>query len=63
VKVADLSAPLSTDAEYVSGPQASGILRWDLTVPAKARGKDALAATWTVQATHPKDVQTTPLPD
>ena len=63
VKVADLSAPLSTAADYADGPQKSGILRWDLTVPAAARGNAALPVTWTVQATHAKDVQTTPLPD
>lgn len=63
VKVADLSSPLSTDAEYAAGPQKSGILRWDLAVPAAARGKAALPVTWTVQATHAKDIQTTPLPD
>lgn len=63
VKVADLSAPLSTAADYADGPQKSGILRWDLTVPSAARGNAALPVTWTVQATHAKDVQTTPLPD
>ena len=63
VKVADLSAPLSTDAEYLAGPQKSGILRWDLTVPATARGPAATTLTWSVQETHPKDVQTTAMPD
>ena len=63
VKVADLSAPLSTDAEYASGAAKSGILRWDIALPASARGTAALPVTWTVQATHPKDVQVTPLPD
>ena len=63
VKVADPSAPLSTAADYLDGPQKSGILRWDLTVPAAARGNAALPVTWTVRATHAKDVQTTPLPD
>ena len=63
VKVADLSAPLSADAEYAAGPQKAGILRWDLAVPAGARGNAALPVTWTVQLTHPKDVRTTPLPD
>lgn len=63
IKVADLSRPLSTDPEYAAGPQRSGILRWDLDVPASARGASALALTWTVQLTHPKDVRTTPLPD
>ena len=63
VKVADLSAPLSKDPSYADGAQKSGILRWDLKVPPAARGDAALALTWTVQATYPKDVQVTPLPD
>lgn len=63
VKVADLSSPLSTDPEYVAAPTKSGILRWDLAVPASARGTAAAVLTWTVQATHPKDVQTTAMPD
>lgn len=63
VKVADLSAPLSKDAAYAEGPQKSGILRWDLKVPAAARGDAAMPVTWSVQATYPKDVQVTPLPD
>jgi hypothetical protein len=32
-------------------------------VPASARGPAAMPVTWTVQATHAKDVQTTALPD
>ncbi len=63
IKVADLSEPLSKDTSYAAGPQKSGILRWDLKVPATARGNAAQALTWTVQATYPKDVQVTPLPD
>jgi hypothetical protein len=63
VELVDRSAPLSTAADYADGPQKSGILRWDLTVPSAARGNAALPVTWTVQATHAKDVQTTPLPD
>lgn len=63
VRVADPSAPLSKDPTYVDGPQKSGILRWDLKVPASARGDAAMPVTWSVQATYPKDVQVTPLPD
>ncbi len=63
VRVADPSAPLSKDPAYVDGPQKSGILRWDLKVPAAARGDAAMPVTWSVQATYPKDVQVTPLPD
>lgn len=63
VRLADLSVPLCSDAEYATGPQKAGILRWDLAVPAAARGTAALPVTWTVQATHARDVETTPLPD
>jgi hypothetical protein len=63
IKIADVSSPLSTDAEYASGPAKTGILRWDIAVPASARGPAALPVTWTVQETHAKDIQVTTLPD
>lgn len=63
IKLADLSAPLSTDARYAQSQQPTGILRWDLTVPPTARGPAAMAVTWGVQETHPKDQQITALPD
>lgn len=63
IKLADLSAPLSTKPSYVDSRQPQGILRWDVAVPAAARGDRAFAITWTVQASRPKDVQTTALPD
>jgi uncharacterized protein (TIGR02231 family) len=63
VKVADPSAPLSTEADYLDGPQKSGILRWDLTVPAAARGPKAATVNWTVEVSRANDVRTTPLPD
>ncbi len=63
IKLADLSAPLSTKPRYVESQQPQGILRWDVTVPAGARGDAAFPITWTVQASRPKDVQTTALPD
>jgi uncharacterized protein (TIGR02231 family) len=56
------SHPLSTDKEYVEGPKTQGILRWDLNVPATARNANALAVTWSVGVSRPKDLQTTPLP-
>jgi hypothetical protein len=40
-----------------------GILRWDLSVPASARGPQALPVTWTVEVTRPNDLPTTPIPD
>ena len=63
IKIADLSAPLSKDATYAAGPQKTGILRWDVSVPASARGPAALPVTWTVQATRAKDIEITALPD
>ncbi len=63
IKIADLSKPLSTNANYLATLQPQGILRWDLTVPAGARGAGAMALTWTVQVTRAKDIETTPLPD
>ncbi len=63
IKIADLSSPLSKDALYAAGPQKTGILRWDISVPASARGPAALPVTWTVQATRAKDVEITALPD
>lgn len=63
IKIADLSSPLSKNAVYAAGPQKTGILRWDIAVPASARGPAALPVTWTVQATRAKDIEITPLPD
>ena len=63
IKIADLSSPLSKDALYAAGPQKTGILRWDISVPASARGPAALPVTWTVQATRAKDIEITALPD
>lgn len=60
--VSNLSRPLSTDKEYSEGPRMQGILRWDLTVPAAARGDKAEAITWTVDVTRPKSLTITPLP-
>lgn len=60
--VSNLSLPLSTNKAYVENQQPQGILRWDLTVPATARGDQAMPITWTVEVTRPNNVQTTPLP-
>jgi hypothetical protein len=40
-----------------------GILRWDVSVPASARGPQALALAWTVEVSHPTDLRITPVPD
>jgi uncharacterized protein (TIGR02231 family) len=41
VKLGELKDPLSTDALYVRTEKPKGILRWEITVPAGATGKDA----------------------
>lgn len=62
VELSKLSSPLSTDKAYVEGLKTQGILRWDLAVPATARGDAAQQVTWTVTLSHPNKVETTPLP-
>jgi hypothetical protein len=59
----DPQPALSTDAQYVERRMPQGILRWDLSVPASARGPQALPVTWTVEVTRPNDLPTTPIPD
>ncbi len=59
----DPQPALSTDARYVERRMPQGILRWDLSVPASARGPQALPVTWTVEVTRPNDLPTTPIPD
>jgi uncharacterized protein (TIGR02231 family) len=41
VKLGELKDPLSADALYVRTEKPKGILRWEITVPAGATGKDA----------------------
>jgi uncharacterized protein (TIGR02231 family) len=63
VKVSNVALALSTDKRYVDGRMTQGILRWDLTVPASARGPKATTVSWTVDISRANDVRTTPLPD
>jgi uncharacterized protein (TIGR02231 family) len=63
VKVSNVAPALSTDKRYVDGRMTQGILRWDLTVPASARGPKATTVSWTVDISRANDVRTTPLPD
>ncbi len=58
-----LSAPLSTNPEYLRDGQPQGILRWDLSVPAGASGPSALPVTWTTKLSAPKDLLITIVPD
>jgi uncharacterized protein (TIGR02231 family) len=63
VKVSNVAPVLSTDKRYVDGRMTQGILRWDLAVPASARGPKATTVSWTVDISRANDVRTTPLPD
>jgi uncharacterized protein (TIGR02231 family) len=63
VKVSNVAPALSTDKRYVDGRMTQGILRWDLAVPASARGPKAITVTWTVDISRANNVRTTPLPD
>ena len=63
VKVPSIMPALSTDKRFTDGRAAQGILRWDLTVPAAARGPKAATVNWTVEVSRANDVRTTPLPD
>jgi len=63
VKVSNIAPALSTDKIYVDGRMSQGILRWDIAVPAIARGPKATTVSWTVDISRANDVRTTPLPD
>ena len=59
----DVAPALSADAAYVERRQPQGILRWDLAVPAAARGPKAASVSWTVEVSRPGDLRITPVPD
>lgn len=63
VAVDALSAPLSTNAEFVRDQLPQGIMRWDLTVPATSIGANAMTITWTTRVSAPRDLQITAVPD
>jgi hypothetical protein len=62
VELTNVAPALSTKKEYLEGISTEGILRWDLTVPATARGTAALPVVWRVRLTKPSSMMTTPLP-
>lgn len=62
-KLASVVPVLSTDKAYVEQRLPQGILRWDLTLPASARGPKSATIAWTVEVTHPADLPITPVPD
>jgi uncharacterized protein (TIGR02231 family) len=62
-KVASVVPPPSTDKAYVEQRMPQGILRWDLVLPAAARGPKAATIAWTVEVTRPADLTITPVPD
>lgn len=62
-KLASVVPALSTDKAYVEQRMPQGILRWDLTLPASARGPKSATIAWTVGVTRPADLPITPVPD
>lgn len=63
VRVGDVSPALSTDKAYVDAMQPQGILRWDLSLPATARGDQAAQVRWTVDVIRANDLRMTPVPE
>ena len=59
VELKDLSAPLSTEAEYVKSGRPRGILEWIVDMDGLTSGgkPTTKSVTWTVRRAHPKDVQ------
>ncbi len=65
IELKDLSQPLATDAKFTTDERPQGYLKWIVQLPGQAQaGKPSKASvSWSVIASKPKDVQTTPIPD
>jgi uncharacterized protein (TIGR02231 family) len=63
VRVSDVAPALSTDKAYADTLQPQGILRWDLSLPATARGDQAATVRWTVDVIRANDLRMTPVPE
>lgn len=63
VRTSAVTPALSADKAYVERQLPQGILRWDLAVPASARGPKAATVGWTVELVRPGDLAITPVPD
>ena len=57
VSLGDISRPLSDDALYEKHRRPEGILRWDLSVPASAKGEDAFEVLYGYQIELPENLQ------
>lgn len=56
IALTDTSKPLSEDEDYRRKEYEEGILRWDLTTPAKAIGKERVSVAYSVQMEHDKNL-------
>lgn len=63
IEAVDISHPLANDAKYLAEENPQGLLKWVLSLPANASGKNALVITYGVRINRAKDVETTPLPE
>ena len=62
IALKNVSPPLSTDAGYLETLRPSGILRWDIALPAGGPDAEPVVIEWTVDVSHSADLDTTPIP-
>lgn len=63
IDLVGMSHPLATDAKYEAEQRSQGLLKWALSIPANASGKNAAAVTYGVRINRGKDVNMTGLPE
>ena len=56
IELAEVSHPLSTDAEYVRTQKAKGILRWDLSLEPNTSGENATVVNYTFMMKYDNDM-------
>ena len=56
IELADVSLPLSTDAEYVRTEKDKGILRWDLNLEPNTHGQNATVVNYTFLMKYDSDM-------
>jgi len=63
IDVIDLNQPLATDAKYIAEEKPQGLMKWMLSLPAGATGRNAFAVMYGLRVNRAKDVEMTPLPE
>jgi len=62
VSLVSTSVPLSEDAEYLKDDRKTGILRWEISVPAETNGADDTAVEYTIRLEYDKQMSITEVP-